>query len=141
MRIVIGECLIRDLTLEDVTSVARHADNPNVAGVPNLYFDGDAGSDAVFYELVSGPSAESVTSPTTDEAGHETVDHLVLNQPGLQTPEEYEETVRDLVTFLQYLGEPAKLKRKNVGIWVLLFLAFFTMIAYLLKLEYWRDVH
>ena len=78
---------------------------------------------------------------STDEAGHEAVDHLVLNQPGLQTPEEYEETVRDLVTFLQYLGEPAKLKRKNAGIWVLLFLAFFTMIAYLLKLEYWRDVH
>ena len=78
---------------------------------------------------------------STDEAGHEAVDHLVLNQPGLQTPEEYEETVRDLVTFLQYLGEPAKLKRKNAGIWVLLFLAVFTMIAYLLKLEYWRDVH
>ena len=52
--------------------------------------------------------------------GHETIDHLVLTEPGLQTPEEYEGTVRDLVTFLDYLGEPAKLKRKNVGVWVLL---------------------
>ena len=77
----------------------------------------------------------------TDESGHEAVDRLVLHRPGLQTPEEYEGTVRDLVTFLQYLGEPAQLQRKNVGIWVLLFLAFFTMIAYLLKIEYWRDVH
>ncbi len=77
----------------------------------------------------------------TDADGHEAIDHLVLHRPGLQTPEEYEGTVRDLVTFLQYLGEPAQLQRKNVGIWVLLFLAFFTMIAYLLKIEYWRDVH
>lgn len=77
----------------------------------------------------------------TDDQGHEAIDHLVLHRPGLQTPEEYEGTVRDLVTFLEYLGEPAQVKRKNVGIWVLLFLAFFTMIAYLLKAEYWRDVH
>lgn len=77
----------------------------------------------------------------TDAEGHEAVDHLVLHKPGLQTPEEYEGSVRDLVTFLEYLGEPAQIKRKNTGVWVLLFLAFFTMIAYLLKAEYWRDVH
>ena len=77
----------------------------------------------------------------TDEQGHEGVDHLVLHTPGLQSPEEYETSVRDLVTFLEYLGEPAQVKRKNTGVWVLLFLAFFTMIAYLLKVEYWRDVH
>jgi ubiquinol-cytochrome c reductase cytochrome c1 subunit len=69
------------------------------------------------------------------------VDHLVLDKPGLQTPEEYEETVRDLVTFMDYLGEPAKLKRKSVGIWVMLFLALFALLAYALKAEYWRDVH
>jgi ubiquinol-cytochrome c reductase cytochrome c1 subunit len=73
--------------------------------------------------------------------GHETIERLVLDQEGLQTPEEYEGTVRDLVTFLAYLSEPAQLKRKDIGIWVLLFLAFFTMVAYLLKAEYWRDVH
>ena len=77
----------------------------------------------------------------TDEEGIETVDELVLHRAGLETPEEYEETVRDLVTFLAYLSEPAQLQRKSVGIWVLLFLAFFTMIAYLLKVEYWRVVH
>ena len=73
--------------------------------------------------------------------GHETIDHLTLATPGLQSPEEYEETVRDLVTFMEYLGEPAKVKRKNVGVWVLLFLALFALIAYALKVEYWRDVH
>jgi ubiquinol-cytochrome c reductase cytochrome c1 subunit len=73
--------------------------------------------------------------------GQDVVDHLVLAKPGLQSPEEYEDSVRDLVTFMEYLGEPAKVKRKNVGIWVLLFLALFAFIAYLLKAEYWRDVH
>jgi ubiquinol-cytochrome c reductase cytochrome c1 subunit len=56
------------------------------------------------------------------------------------TPAEYDNTVRDLVTFLDYLGEPAKLQRKNIGIWVMLFLAVFAFLAYLLKAEYWRDV-
>jgi ubiquinol-cytochrome c reductase cytochrome c1 subunit len=69
------------------------------------------------------------------------IEHLELTSPGLQTPQEYEQTVRDLVTFLDYLGEPSKLKRKNVGIWVLLFLVLFTLVAYALKVEYWRDVH
>jgi len=73
--------------------------------------------------------------------GREVIDHLTLAEPGLQSPEEYEDSVRDLVTFLEYLGEPSKVKRKNIGVWVLLFLALFTLIAYALKAEYWRDVH
>lgn len=73
--------------------------------------------------------------------GVETLDHLTLAEPGLQSPEDYEDSIRDLVTFLEYLGEPAKIKRKNIGVWVLLFLALFALIAYALKAEYWRDVH
>jgi len=82
---------------------------------------------------------------TTLENGHggqaEVIDHLTLVSPGIQSPEEYERTVRDLVTFLDYLSEPAKVKRKNIGIWVMLFLVLFAGISYLLKAEYWRDVH
>jgi ubiquinol-cytochrome c reductase cytochrome c1 subunit len=67
--------------------------------------------------------------------------HFELVVPGRLSPEEYDSTVRDLVNFLDYLGEPAKLKRKNIGVWVILFLAVFAFLAYLLKAEYWRDVH
>jgi ubiquinol-cytochrome c reductase cytochrome c1 subunit len=84
---------------------------------------------------------------TVAGAGHDD-DHsadgavqLELTTPGTLSPEEYDNTVRDLVTFLDYLGEPAKLKRKNIGVWVILFLAVFTFLTYLLKAEYWRDVH
>ncbi len=69
------------------------------------------------------------------------IEQLELASPGLQSPQEYERTVRDLVTFLDYLGEPSKLKRKNIGIWVMLFLVLFTLVAYALKVEYWRDIH
>jgi ubiquinol-cytochrome c reductase cytochrome c1 subunit len=90
----------------------------------------------VFWQL------QGIQKPVyTTHEGRQVVDHLELAQPGLQTPEEYEETVRDLVTFLKYLSEPAQVKRKNVGIWVMLFLALFALLAFALKSEYWRDVH
>ncbi len=69
------------------------------------------------------------------------IDHLELDVPGQLSPEDYDDTIRDLVTFLEYLGEPAKLKRKNIGVWVMLYLAVFAFLAYLLKVEFWRDVH
>lgn len=79
----------------------------------------------------------------TTESGytHEVIDHFELTSPGTQSVEEYEGTARDLAAFLEYVGEPAKLKRKGIGVWVILFLVIFTFIAYLLKVEYWRDVH
>jgi len=79
----------------------------------------------------------------TGEGGfvHDVIDHFELTKPGRQSPQEYEETARDIAAFLDYAGEPAKLKRKGIGVWVILFLVLFTFIAYLLKAEYWRDVH
>jgi ubiquinol-cytochrome c reductase cytochrome c1 subunit len=77
-----------------------------------------------------------------EEGEHGTeLGHLELATPGLLSPEEYDAVVRDLVAYLDYMSEPAKLKRKNIGVWVILFLAVFTFFAYLLKVEYWRDVH
>jgi ubiquinol-cytochrome c reductase cytochrome c1 subunit len=45
------------------------------------------------------------------------------------------------VAFLSYVGEPAQIQRHNLGIWVVLFLLVFTWLAWLLKKEYWKDVH
>ncbi len=55
--------------------------------------------------------------------------------------EEYDDTIRDLTNFLVYVAEPAKLVRYKIGIWVLIFVGLFTVCAYFLKKEYWRDVH
>lgn len=79
----------------------------------------------------------------TSENGitHEVIDHFELATAGTQSEEEYKDTARDIAAFLEYVGEPAVLVRKSLGIWVILFLVLFTFIAYLLKVEYWRDVH
>jgi ubiquinol-cytochrome c reductase cytochrome c1 subunit len=75
-------------------------------------------------------------------AGHDPeIEKLEIKTPGRQSDEQYDRSVRDLTAFLQYAGEPAALQRESMGIWVLLYLAFFTLIAYLLKHEYWKDVH
>ena len=57
------------------------------------------------------------------------------------TPEQYDRVAKDITAFLAYVGEPNAAKRESVGVWVVLFLAFFTFMAYLLKVEFWRDIH
>ena len=70
-----------------------------------------------------------------------TFEKFELRHPGSETPTQFDETVRDLTAFLQYASEPIALQRKSIGIWVLLYLGVFTLLAWLLKKEYWKDVH
>lgn len=73
--------------------------------------------------------------------GEAHVTELKVQQAGLMTSAEFDQAARDITAFLQYVGEPAALQRHAYGAWVILFLAFFTFLAYLLKHEYWNDVH
>ncbi len=66
---------------------------------------------------------------------------LKIEQPGNVDAGQYDQAVRDITNFLEYAGEPAALKRQKLGVWVILFLALLTFLAYLLKKEYWKDVH
>jgi ubiquinol-cytochrome c reductase cytochrome c1 subunit len=61
--------------------------------------------------------------------------------PGAMKPEEYDQFVRDTVNFLDYAAEPIKATRQSMGIFVMLFLLVFFVFTYLLKKEYWKDVH
>ena len=76
-----------------------------------------------------------------DAAGDRPVEKLELARPGQQDPARFDATVRDITTFLEYAGEPAALKRQGMGAWVVLFLALFSFLAWLLKKEFWKDVH
>jgi ubiquinol-cytochrome c reductase cytochrome c1 subunit len=78
----------------------------------------------------------AVKKPGSDE-----VEKLELSTPGKLTPAQYQQATRDLTNFLAYVSEPAALQRHAYGIWVLLFLAVFTLLAYMLKKEYWKDIH
>ena len=61
-------------------------------------------------------------------------------KPGTLTRATYDAAVADLVAFLQWMGEPAQKPRVQLGVWVLLFLVVFTVIAWRLNAAYWKDV-
>jgi ubiquinol-cytochrome c reductase cytochrome c1 subunit len=63
-----------------------------------------------------------------------------LASPGKLSPAEYDAFVHDTVNFLEYVAEPAQLKRRSLGFPVIAFLVFFTLLAWALKKEYWKDV-
>jgi ubiquinol-cytochrome c reductase cytochrome c1 subunit len=104
-----------------------HIDEARPFGVNNTVFK-DVGMPHVLQDL-QGVS-------TIDEQGN-----LSPAMGGSLTAEEYDEVVRDLTNFLEYVGEPNKLERKSLGYWVLAFLLFFFIISYFLKKEYWKDIH
>jgi len=61
-------------------------------------------------------------------------------KPGLMTPAQYDDAVADLVSYMQWMAEPAQNTRVRIGVWVLLFLSVFTLIAWRLNAAYWKDV-
>lgn len=64
-----------------------------------------------------------------------------VEAPGTMSSNEYDAALRDLTNFMVYLAEPVKLVRYRIGFWVMLFMGVFIILAYLLKKEYWRDIH
>ncbi len=71
----------------------------------------------------------------------EVIKKLELKKPGSMSSAEFSLMLTDLVAFLDYVAEPVKLKRHRLGVLVLLFLSLFIIVAYLLKKEYWHDLH
>ncbi len=59
---------------------------------------------------------------------------------GTLSPEDYDAFVRDTVNFLEYISEPVRGTRRVLGVWVLIFLAVFLIIANMLKNQIWKDV-
>lgn len=66
---------------------------------------------------------------------------LVLQEPGTMSSVEYDAAVADLVNYLVFQGEPAQVRRGQIGSLTLLFLGVLLVVAYALKKEYWKDVH
>ena len=77
-----------------------------------------------------------------EEHGHEVKVFKGWEQisPGTMTPLQYDAAVGDLVSYLQWMGEPSQNTRVRVGVWVLIFLGCFTVIAWRLNAAYWKDV-
>ncbi len=67
--------------------------------------------------------------------------YFKLVHKGEMSPEEFDKAMLDLVNFLSYVSEPIKARRQALGVWVILFLILLFIVTYLLKKEYWKDVH
>jgi ubiquinol-cytochrome c reductase cytochrome c1 subunit len=114
-----------------------------------------------FYEDPSRPSgANNIVLPSTAmpyvlwqlqgtqravfekaENGAEEFHGFELVRPGVLSETEFDQVVRDIVNFLDYIGEPVQTQRQALGIRVIAFLLVFLLIAYMLKKEIWKDVH
>jgi ubiquinol-cytochrome c reductase cytochrome c1 subunit len=104
-------------------------------GVNNRVFP-DVGMPHVMWELQGTQKAVF-----KDVGGKPTFVKFELERPGSMTPQQFDGAMRDLTAFLSYVGEPVQLERKRLGVWVIGFLLIFMVLAYLLKKEYWKDVH
>jgi ubiquinol-cytochrome c reductase cytochrome c1 subunit len=75
-----------------------------------------------------------------DDHGIQAFDRFEQVTPGTMSAEEFDEFVRDTVNFLEYIGEPVRSTRRVLGVWVLMFLIVFLIIASMLKKQVWKDV-
>ena len=116
-----------------------YADPAKASGANNIVLPGTA-MPHVLWELQG--IQEAVWEGQVDAMGNaqKHFKEFKLVTPGKLTPEEYDGFVRDTVNFLEYVAEPAQLQRRSLGFPVIAFLVFFTLLAWALKKEYWKDV-
>lgn len=107
-------------------------------GVNNILFP-DVGMPDVLWQMRG--TQRAVYKEGHDAAGNVTKVFDRFERTGGKSEEEFDMIARDLSAFLTYMGEPMQLERRALGYWVIAFLLVFTTLAYLLKKEYWRDVH
>lgn len=102
---------------------------PNV-GMPDILWELEGMKKAIFkvHKDQEGNDVKTIV-------GYEMVSKGKMSQV------EFSNAVKDLVNYLTYMGEPAKLHRQRWGIVAMIFLAIFFFVAYALKKEYWRDIH
>ena len=115
-----------------------YRDEKRLTGWNNLAFP-NVGMPHALWQL---QGIQAMKTESEEHEGHK-VEHkkLVIEKPGSLSTLEYDKLTRDLVNFLSYMGEPEKTKRSQIGIVVLLFLLLLLLPAWLLKREYWKDVH
>jgi ubiquinol-cytochrome c reductase cytochrome c1 subunit len=114
---------------------------PTSAHVNELLSIDNVAMPHVLLELQGYQKAKTVMQSDGQGGEHEVVVGFELIEPGSQSKSEYDQTVHDLVAFLDYLAEPYKQTRKNVGTGVIIFLLLLLILTYFLKKEYWKDIH
>ncbi len=112
-----------------------YVDETSATGANNLVLPNTA-MPHVLWELqgLRRPVYEQTEGGEPVLAGFEVV------RPGLLSEAEFDQVARDIVNFLDYIGEPMRLERRSLGIKVIGFLLVFLLLAWMLKREIWKDV-
>lgn len=114
-----------------------YADESRPYGVNNAVFP-----DVAMPHVLAGlQGVQKAVYGEAEGEGHGPLEGFELVTTGSMSPEEYDGMVRDLTNFLAYAGEPMKLERQRLGVYVLLFLGLLFILTYALKKEFWKDVH
>lgn len=115
-----------------------YVDPAKESGWNNLYFP-NVGMPHVLWELQGTREAIFETVKVGDHESHVFKEYKQLT-PGTMSPEQYDSAVGDLVAYLQWMGDPTQTQRKQLGIYVLLFLAVMSYFTWRLNKAYWKDV-
>ncbi|MBL4630373.1 MAG: cytochrome c1 [Paraglaciecola sp.] len=116
-----------------------YADENTTFGVNNLVFP-EVGMPHVLEEL-QGVPRKTFEKMLVDGEMVDRYVGLKTDGSGELSTAEYDTAVLDLVNYLVYIGEPSRLESESIGRWVMIFLLVLLVLVYLLKKEYWRDVH
>ncbi len=118
-----------------------YRDDTKATGWNNLAFP-NVGMPHVLWELQGQRTAKFVEEKDPHDPSKMTHKFAGFEQltPGKLSQTDYDESVADLVGFLQWMGEPEQNTRVRLGVWVLLFLGIFTVIAWRLNASFWKDV-
>lgn len=131
-----------------------YVDDSRPLGANNKVF-ANVGMPNVLQELQGIQTAECIQMPIIAENGGEMRDplvpglaiteercgQLVLQEgTGLMSAEEFDQAMYDLTNFLYYVGEPSRLERHRIGVYVILFLIILYALTFLLAREFQKDV-
>ncbi|MEW5008819.1 MAG: cytochrome c1 [Cycloclasticus sp.] len=117
-----------------------YIDESRPFGVDNLLFP-KVGMPHVLADLQGLQRAVYKDVEGADGKTRSVISGLEIAQAGRMNAEEYDQAMHDLVNFMTYMGEPAKLERQRLGGKVLAFIFLMIVIFYFLKKEYWKDIH
>lgn len=118
-----------------------YRDDSKATGWNNLAYP-NVGMPHALWELQGQRVAKFVDEKDAHDPTKVVQRHVGYEQltPGSLSPLAYDEAVGDLVAYLQWMGEPAQNQRVRIGVWVMLFLGVFTVIAWRLNAAYWKDI-
>jgi len=117
-----------------------YIDESRPFGVNNQRFP-SVGMPHVMWELEGLKKPVYENHKGADGKDHKVITGFETVVPGKMSKVEFDNAIRDMVNYMVYMGEPALLERKTIGVWVMLFLVLFFFVSYAMKKEFWKDIH